>query len=326
MGLSILILVTAFFTVNNVRDSITSMCRQTGPNISRIDIEILQNPSPYTQEMIAMIDTLTMNCGHNNVSRIKGHYISSENLEAILWQVQLGLKPQYYKDYDLVALSEGDVVLEDGSLSECVNILSRVSKSLRCTVSVNMTAGQNPPVPNIAFQWKVPVLADRGFYLEGPTNFCFVLFRSNDLRLFFDLLRQQFISGHIALGAAKYHHVSDVNLHRLEKLLNFPSIRTKYHMLNHIGWQNYIDMDNNKYVQYRKKQKYFRQLRNHLISVLMCPVAGNISPNCLNFSEPCFFADKFDCNDPRRNYYDFNFKYKLNDGFNLRSIEKLYQY
>lgn len=319
MGLSLLLLVNAFFTVKNVHDSVASMCRQAATNISRIDIEILQNPSPYTPKMISMIENLTWSCGNerlgtSDIPRIIGQYVSTENLEGTIWQLRLGLMPHYYDEYDMIALTEGDVVLEDGSLSECVNILTRVSSGISCAVGINMSAGQSPSVPSFAHKFTVPTIKDWGFCLQGPANMGFVLFRSDDLRLFFDVLRQRFLVTDVAQGTSKYHFVSDTNLIHLGNILRRPQLRSKYHLMNHIGWQNGINMKNNEYIEYRRKDKNFRQIRTHLngTKIFMCTATeyvANVRTSCLSFSEPCFFTHSFDCNDTRRKDYDFKFRY-----------------
>ena len=310
MGVNILVLCLAYFTVSNVRDSLLSICKQNGPDISSIDIEIFEMPSVNSDEMRIMIADVMLKCGHqaqnslrsamSPVARVKDHYTVDYNVEGIIFEIQMILNPQYYTKYDIIAITDTDAVLENGAIQEAVNILQRLPEAFACAVDTNMSASQVPPVLPFMRKWKLPG-KNMGFYIKGPISFQFTLFRSADLKSFFTALKKREIVGLIALGDWDYHHISDSNLNKFAGRLNRTTVRTKYHALNHIGWQNYINTTSNDYVQTRGKNKLFRRKKTLLQNVTLCSTNPNLGSQkpCILFDEPCFFAAKLDCLDSK---------------------------
>jgi len=246
----ILVLVLAFFTYQDVDKCLESLIKQKKDfkkaNVAdsdediddkldtkediEIDIKVLENPSQYSDKMK---EVCTKYSDHG-----VEHYMSNKNIEMACFQVFSSQnKEKFMLEYDYICVSEGDVILKDGSMLECFNLIN--NKQPLCAINVSLENIKIPPHPPSAIHWMPP---HKTFddHLEGPSGLQFVMFTSKYYYDFLDALEKKTLSVAIPLGC-KVQHFSDTNLRAFMARTNVKEYKTKYHDLVHIGWNHFLD-------------------------------------------------------------------------------------
>lgn len=250
-----LILIEAFFNYDDVDKTLQSLVGDCSAyktyEDAPYDIIILENPSKYTTNMKKIIDKYTI--------FIKAHYLANKNVEGHVIHYFINNYRHIINDYKYIAITEGDVILDKNAFEEAYTLLNKYVNVGNVSIDLSLCNLNIPPLPQSAKDW-VPVGQDAGDYLIGPTGFQFILFRTNHLLDFVEMLNQKrFING-IALGERNFHGISDTNLMEYNQFKKSPWIRTKYNKLIHIGWEHYKDI-NDEYWNYKTQLINSGQLR-----------------------------------------------------------------
>ena len=255
----ILVLVLAFFTYQDVDKCLESLMKQKkefkelgiqnknknkerDPDEDRddkmdekeeeveIDIKVLENPSRYSEKMKEV-------CAKYSSQGVE-HYLSNQNIEMACFQVfSFKNKEDFLSEYDYICVSEGDVVLKDGSMRECYHLVT--DQQPVCSINVSKENLKIPPHPPDAIHW-IPPHRELGDHIEGPFGLQFVMFTSKYYYNFLDALEKKTLSAVIPLGG-KVQHFSDTNLMAFMAKTGVKQYKTINNSLVHIGCDNFLD-------------------------------------------------------------------------------------
>lgn len=244
---SLLLLINCFFNVSLIDRCLESI-KNSLKNTFTLDIILLENPSKYSEEIYRL----------GKKYNIYKHYICNDNIEGNIFTVYMEKYKDTIQKYKYVGMSEGDVVMEEGALEEAIGILERNDArvgNISIDVELNYSKYYNLPIR----QW-IPVARHVDDYDVGPTGFQCIVFKRDFALDFFAELKKQTLCGSVALGNTVFYGLSDTNLTIYNERRNTLWIRTKKYKLDHIGWEMYIDM-NNDYVREKEKNLSTNKIR-----------------------------------------------------------------
>lgn len=225
------ILAIAFFNTDYVRRSLLHLINHYRLKDLPLpyDIYVLENDSPKSAEMKLVLEPYK--------PYIKKYIKSSGNSAASII-IDVFQQELISRDYEYYAVTEADVLVEEGAIDECLTIMNKHNFNI-CSVSLKLdNAPLNYSVSDIK-SW-IPVGPDRGDYFAIHTGFQFVVMRNP---FFFAYLK----------------HVVEVNKFIIDgKLRQFCEdtgnqwASTKTHKLLHIGWDLYTHLPN-EYTKYKEE-------------------------------------------------------------------------
>jgi hypothetical protein len=245
---SLLLLINCFFNVSLIDRCLESIQKSSKTNFT-VDIVLLENPSKYSHN----IKLLT------SKYNIYKHYICNDNIEGNIFTLYMEKYRDTIEKYTYIAMTEGDVVLEENAMEEAIEILERNDSrvgNLSIDIEMNYTKYYNLPIR----EW-IPVARQIEDYDVGPTGFQCIVFKRDFVLDFFGELRKNTLCAPVALGNRVFYGLSDSNLTLYTQKRNTLWVRTKKYKLDHIGWEMYIDM-NNEYVKEKEKNLLLNKIRN----------------------------------------------------------------
>lgn len=245
--MKLVVLLQAYFNYEKIDRTLKSI---NSPDIE-IDIIFLECPSKYSEEIY--------NIGKKY--NIKNHFKCSENIAGEVFTLFIKNNIEFIKSYDYVATTEGDVVLDNGSISEAIYLLEKYNENYTSVCSVDLHL--NLPKYPIKFNDWVPTPIDKEDHLIGPTGFQFILFRPLFLLNFVNSCLNKEICAPIALGCNNYTSLSDTNLSIFCKRAGVHWIRTKFTKLDHIGWEEYVE-NNSEYVKEKELMLKSKKIRHNI--------------------------------------------------------------
>lgn len=238
------ILMNCFFNTNDIERTIQSIEQTHFP----CDIFMLENPSKYSEQIRIL----------KHKFPVYRYFICNENIESSIFQLFCKKYRSTIKNYKYIAMTESDVVLDKGALHEIIDLLD-TSKEYVGLGSIDLHMNQAKYYNLPIYHWVPrPEIVDG--YHTGSTGFQFIVFKQSTLLNFLEALDRKELSGGIALGAPVYHGISDTNLNIYVRNNNLLWIRTIYNKLDHIGWEHYIE-NNDEYVQLKNKNLNEQKIR-----------------------------------------------------------------
>lgn len=199
---------------------------------STIDIICLENPSKYSHEIKQIIHK------HNKI--IKYHYISNVNIAGKIFQLFINKYKQLLSSYDLIYITEGDVILDNKVLQETINLFNKYNAKIVYTGLKTHNKKYNT-IQHLIHKWVIkPKL--KTHYNIGHTGFQFIGFLPSYLFELIISLNNKNLKTKIALGVSNYEYISDSNLHKFNQLNNTIEYQTKFNLLEHIGWETAIGL------------------------------------------------------------------------------------
>ena len=213
-----------------------------------VDIYFLENPSKNSTH----IKDLAVRYS------IDKHFICSDNIGGILIDHVLRSYPDLMKQYQYISTTESDVVVEDGSIEEALNILDENREIPVSFIQINCELEKYKHLP--VKSW-VPTPTRYKTFLAGFTGAQFITYRTGVLYNFLDTLSKKMIIGSCALGCSNFYGASDTNLHiYITRFLKTVGGVTNL-KLDHIGWEQYMDKngyldETNEYCLEKKKHVY----------------------------------------------------------------------
>lgn len=250
MKSKLLILLNCFFNYELINRCLESICKVKKDDVE-YDIIILENPSKYSDKIKELISKFT----------IYKHYICEENIEGNIFTLFVNTFPELIEEYDYIAMSEADVVLEEGSLQEAIEILDKKDirvGNLSIDVELNYKKYYNLPIRT----W-IPIAKNIDGYDVGATGFQFIIFKRNFLKGFVSAINNKQLCSSVALGQGNYYGLSDSNLQIFNNQNRTLWVRTKKYKLDHIGWEMYINMDN-EYVKTKQENLANKKIRHNM--------------------------------------------------------------
>uniref|UniRef100_A0A6C0JNA3 Glycosyltransferase 2-like domain-containing protein n=1 Tax=viral metagenome TaxID=1070528 RepID=A0A6C0JNA3_9ZZZZ len=243
----LLVLLNCFFNTSDIERTLISLINTEFP----CDIIFLENPSKYS-------DSIRILAKKYNIYK---HFMCSDNIEGNIFHIFCNTHKHIIDQYRYIAMSEADVVLDKNALHECIGLLDNSTDRVDLAsidLHLNTEKYHNLPIS----QW-VPTSSIVDNYLVGHTGFQFIVFKKNTLNEFITSLNNKKISAHVALGVHNYYGLSDTNLFWFVHERNKLWIRTLDSKLDHIGWEHYIQNDD-EYVQEKNKNITSGKLRTNL--------------------------------------------------------------
>ena len=244
--MKILILMNIFFNYDMVKRTLKSIFEQ---NIDiDIDIIFLENPSKYSNEILEL----------SKKYKIR-HYKFNKNIGGKCFQKFITDNETIINNYDYICLTESDVILDKNVIRENINILEKNNGKI-CYTGLKVNLDKYNIIKNQINKW-VPKKIIKESYCIGPTGFQFITFNKNYLLKFIKNLNNKKISSNIALGSKNYSFISDSNLIIFNNNNNEICYQTKYNLLEHIGWETAIGL-NEEYRIY--KFKNIKNIRSNI--------------------------------------------------------------
>lgn len=231
MVAKVLIVFIAFFNHEIISKSLDSFLSERKWSRHSVEILVLENESPKS-EYVANVT--------RNLPVIHFRYGKNAAANVIVRARQAGILKT--EDYDFVAVTEGDVVLDSGLLDEAVDILARCPELDLVNADVHLT---NLPLKNFpeAATW-MPPAKEAGQYLVGDTGLQFVLSRREPFEAFLTALERGELRETTVLTWHPCQSFSDRNWRAFNAKRGKLWARTPERKLLHIGWDLYVDLDN----------------------------------------------------------------------------------
>lgn len=225
MSLNIVIIMLVYFNYDLVERSIESFISDF-----QGDIIFIENPSIHSEKMREI----------GKKYNICSHYICNENIGGCAIELFLRSNVDMLKKYNYIAVTESDMVIEKGCISELVDILSNNIEIDTASVQLDILPKYKNLPTNL---WVPPINKYKNFYL-GYTGFQFIMFRRNILYDFLQKLANKMHVNNIAGGCNDFYGLSDTNLYDyiLKNGMKWAVTSTKG---DHIGWEKYLDDDGN---------------------------------------------------------------------------------
>jgi len=225
MSLNIVIIMLVYFNYDLVERSIESFISDF-----QGDIIFIENPSIHSEKMREI----------GKKYNICSHYICNENIGGCAIELFLRSNVDMLKKYNYIAVTESDMVIEKGCISELVDILSNNIEIDTASVQLDILPKYKNLPTNL---WVPPINKYKNFYL-GYTGFQFIMFRRNILYDFLQKLANKMHVNNIAGGCNDFYGLSDTNLYDyiLKNGMKWAVTNTKG---DHIGWEKYLDDDGN---------------------------------------------------------------------------------
>jgi len=237
--------VLAFFNFDILKRSLESMvgstCAYKTVQDIPYDVYVLENLSPHSDKIGAYCESLYKE------GRIKGHVRSQTNIGGNLF-LQAVVKGMVPVHSEFVCISEGDVILDKGAFEESLKLLRKYPHVPLCSIDLYL---HNLPLVTFkdARDW-IPQPVEYSDHKIGPTGLQFIVLRTEFFLEFIDKLIKKELDAGVVFNGPK-HSFSDRNLALLCEKQNKYWIRTKYRKLLHIGWELYLDL-NNEYYKYKR--------------------------------------------------------------------------
>jgi len=208
------------------------------------DLYFLENPSIYTPQIRKIAEKYN----------IKNHYICNDNIGGQINVVFLkNLDPEDLSDYDFIAITEGDVVLDKYAIAEAIYILNKHPNLNLCSINIRCGLPKYKKIKHKIANWVSHGIAFADF-VQGGTGFQFILFKKDFLFKFIHSILDSQLKSPVARGVDDFTGLSDTNLGLFCRQERQLWARTKHTKLDHIGWEPMIYINDPLNVAYTKKK------------------------------------------------------------------------
>jgi len=233
----ILILMTCFFHFEFIEQTIKSIVNSKGD--FTVDVYFLENPSKYSPQIAAIAKQYNVKhfiCNGNIACQVNVVFIKNCSIESL-------------SQYDFIALTESDVVLDPYAIDEAIKILKKYNKFDLCSVDLHLNLNKYKSIKGKTIKWvsKGIVCTD---YVKGSTGFQFILFRKHVLYELINNILTKKLCARIARGVKNFYGLSDTNLKQFCDRRGKSWVKTKYNKLDHIGWETALDKKSNLTQEY----------------------------------------------------------------------------
>lgn len=223
----ILILMTCFFHFEFIERTLKSILCSKGDFM--IDVYFLENPSKYSPKISALAKQYNIK-----------HFICNGNIAGQVNVIFIRDNIELLSQYDFISITESDVVLDPYAINEALKILKKHNKIDICSIDLNMNLNKYNQIKSKTIKW-VPTGTICDDYIKGATGFQFILFRKNILLDLINKILTGKLCSKIARGVKNFNGLSDTNLKQFCDKYCKLWVRTKYHKLDHIGWETELD-------------------------------------------------------------------------------------
>lgn len=232
----ILVVFNCYFNYRDIERTIVSVLANNVP----VDIIFLENPSKYSDKIKEIADKY----------KIFMHLMCSGNIEFNTFTLFCNTYPEIVSQYDYIAITEADVVLPDGSIQECFSILKKYDNCGNCSIFPETNFEKYKSLP--LHDWVVPPSRILDDCVEARAGLQFIIFKKDFLMSYIDSINKKEICGHVILGCHNFYGFSDVNLAKFISLKNKNWLATKYNKLDHIGWEHFLDVNDEYWIERSK--------------------------------------------------------------------------
>ena len=193
---------------------------------NRLDLIVIENPSPNTAKIKKLVDSL----GQSGL--VKRYYLFDKNITGNAYDTVLTKELDEIKKSPFVLITDGDLMADNpGWLDEEISILKKHKGVFACGVSLDMS---NLPLASFpsAKNWIPKDIAEHKDYFEALTGGHLLLVRGKE---FYDFMKWKdknnlyFVDGFMH----KYCY----------EILNKRWSRTKKSKARHLTWDLYLDKD-----------------------------------------------------------------------------------
>lgn len=246
---SVLVLVNCFFNHKLVDRTLTSVKNSKLPGVT---ICMLENPSEHSDEMADVARKHDVD-----------HYLADDNIEGNIFTSFVNQFPDEVRRHKYIAMTEGDVVLEDGALHEVICLLDRNDHRVGCaSIGIRMDTHKYYGLP--INKWVPKPVSKGGYPRVGPTGFQFIVFKRGFLFDFIDAITNEMLQKPVALGSKKFSGISDANLEHFVRERGMLWVQTRRALLDHIGWELYLDSEN-AYVKLKNMTLHKKIIRHSVV-------------------------------------------------------------
>jgi len=235
----ILCYVLIFDQIDIIKQSIDFLCGYS----DRLDIIVIENPSPQSPEIKKYIQTL------GDQKLIKRHYLFSKNITGNAYTAVLAAESNLIKKSRFVILTDGDLKSSDDFwLDEEIAILNNHRDVFACGISLDKS---NLPIKTFpeAKGWIPDDDAAYDDYYQTWTGGHLLMLRGAELYNFLEWRARKNLS------------FVDGNMHMYCREINKHWARTKKSQAYHLTWDLYTDL-NHPYTR-MKTDKTFKQTWYH---------------------------------------------------------------
>jgi hypothetical protein len=236
-----LIIMFSFFNVDLIRRSLESiLASKYNPDVE-VDILILENSSKYSAGILELSRKYNIE-----------HYKANDNYGSHIFTKFYMDYKHILEAYDLIAVTESDVIIEPNAIQETITLLTRsdLSNAGNCGIQLSVDAVKYNELLNDIKSW-ICTPYDKGDYCEGVTGFQFINFKKDHYFDFFECIISKRLCNPVVLGSSNYNGPSDSNLiYFNKKIKRKRMIVTKYNSLEHIGWETYLSKNYEQYKEY----------------------------------------------------------------------------
>lgn len=204
----------------------------------RLDIIVIENPSPATPEIQAYVDTL----GKSRL--IKRYYLFERNITSNAYKIVINREIESVRKSKFVIITDGDLVVEHGDwLKEEEMVLKQHPNVFACGVTLDMANLPIRAFPS-ANTWVPPDIAAHPDFFEAHTGGHLLLMRGTELAACVEWMN------------AQKHHFVDSDLHwYCHNVANKIWARTKETKAYHLTWDLYQD-SNHPYTQLKTTKNH----------------------------------------------------------------------
>ena len=221
----VLVIINAFFNVDWLERTIISIqAQKMKPDVKSIDIILLENPSKYSKEIHLLSEKFNLT-----------HYICSKNVAGRVFQVWIHENQTILYEYDYICITEGDVVLDNGVVTEAIGNIQTMGLGM-CYTGLKLQLPKYRSFQNLIDLW-VPKPEVCSSYCLGETGFQFLVWKPKYLHEFIEAIMDKRIVIKIARGVPNYDGPSDSGLKLFNMRNHHLLVQTKYNKLDHIGWE-----------------------------------------------------------------------------------------
>ena len=221
---------------------------------NKADIYFIENPSIHSIKIKELVKKYNINF----------HYICNENIGGCAFELFPRQNKSLMEKYEYISVTESDVIVENGAIEECIDILDNNVEVPVISIQLNCELYKYRNLPTS--KWVHRSQKYKTFY-KGSTGFQFIMFRNYVLYDFLEKLNNKKIINPIALGCRNFYGVSDSNLTHYIKMIKSVWARTNS-KLDHIGWEKYVDKDGFRNEQHEyclEKKKHVYRTRSNII-------------------------------------------------------------
>jgi hypothetical protein len=191
---------------------------------NKLDLIIIENPSPNTPKIKSIVDT------YGKSGLIKRYYLFEKNITGNAYDIVFNVEKEIIKNSPYILITDGDLYSKDEDwLKEELNILKQHPEVFACGVSLDMS---NLPIKQFpdAANWIPPDKGTFPDFFEATTGGHLLMFRGGQ---FYEYMKWQ--------ANNKLNFVDSIMHRYCYEVLNKKWARTKKAKAYHLTWDLYRD-------------------------------------------------------------------------------------